>query len=260
MIAPPSTHRARLPLVLAGLLVLPLLCGFTGNKGQELEATVGVGLGRIRTLNDNDSLGEIGGGVRFKFRHFPYDDTAGWFSVAGSWTTYPTGGDFGNRLLTIALSGGILRAGSNPPIEFGGGIVIFGDYTGFGPAFVLPTLRLRIGHDDQVQFDFGMVDEAPTWTGTNFLHVGVVSAIPWKKVWAPRVRGGVRVNPYTPDRFPFEPYAGIEARLGRHFKLGIDAGVGDGGIGNPPSFAGRVYFGTMVGKGTKAGEKPQPAR
>ena len=69
--------------------------------------------------------------------------------MGASWTTYPTGGDFGNRIITIALSGGFIRAGHNPPVEFGGGFVIFGDYTGFGPAFILPTLRLLVGrHDD----------------------------------------------------------------------------------------------------------------
>jgi|GEM_PF-1578919 len=255
-----SRRRPSLPLLLAALLTLPLLCGFTGNVGQEFEATVGVGLGRVRTLNDNDALGEIGGDLRFKFRNFPYDDTAGWFGVGGSWTTYPTGGDFGNRLLTLAFSGGIIRSGGAVPVEFGGGIVLFGDYTGFGPAFVLPTLRLRLGHHDRIQFDFGFVDEAPYWTGTNFMHVGVITAIPWNQTWAPRVRAGVRINPYSIEHFPFEPYAGVEARLGRHFKIGVDAGIGDGGIGNPPSFAGRVYVGTMVGKGTKIGVKPQPAR
>ena len=255
-----ARQRPSLPLLLAGSLVLPLLCGFTGNVGQEFEASMGIGLGRIRTLNDNDSLGEIGGNARFKFRHFPYDDTAGWVGVAGSWTTYPTGGDFGNRLLTIAVTGGIIRSGGRTPIEFGGGVVIFGDYTGFGPAFVLPSIKLLIGHHDQIQFDFGMVDEAPYWTGGNLMHIGVISAIPWRRVWAPRVRGGVRINPYSPDHFPFEPYAGVEARIGAHFKVGIDAGIGDGGIGNPPSFAGRVFVGTMIGKGTKVGEKPQPSR
>ena len=90
-------RRSPLPLFLALLMAAPLLCGFTGNRGQELEATAGIGLGRVRTINDNDSLGEIGGELRFKFRHFPYDDTAGWLAVAASWTTYPTGGDFGNR-------------------------------------------------------------------------------------------------------------------------------------------------------------------
>lgn len=260
--SPPYPHQSRRPMLmlLAALLAMPLLCGFTGNVGQEFEATVGMGLGRVRTLNDNDSLGEIGGDLRFKFRHFPYDDTAGWFGVGASWTTYPTGGDYGNRLLTIAVTGGIVRSGSNPPVEFGGGIVIFGDYTGFGPAFILPSLRLRVGHHDEVQFDFGMVDGAPYWTGDNLLHVGVITAIPWHKVWAPRVRGGVRVNPYSPDHFPFEPYVGVEARLGRHIKVGVEAGIGDGGVGNPPSFAGRAFVGTMVGKGTKAGVKPRPAR
>ena len=258
----PRMHlrRSPLPLLLALLMAAPLLCGFTGNRGQELEATAGIGLGRVRTINDNDSLGEIGGELRFKFRHFPYDDTAGWLAVAASWTTYPTGGDFGNRILTIAMSGGIIRAGHNPPVEFGGGFVIFGDYTGFGPAFVLPTLRLRVGRHDEIRFDFGMVDEAPFWTGHNFIHVGVISAIPWRKVWAPRVRAGIRINPYALDHFPFEPYAGVEARLGAHFRVGIDASIGDGGMGNPPSFAGRVYFGTMVGKGTKKGAPPEPAR
>ncbi|MCO4771188.1 MAG: hypothetical protein KDA24_14235 [Deltaproteobacteria bacterium] len=251
---------SRLAVLLAALMAVPLLCGFTGNRGQELEATAGLGLGRVRTLNDNDALGEIGGNLRFKFQHFPYDDVSGWFSVGGSWTTYPTGGDFGNRILTIAVTGGILRAGSDPPLEFGGGFVIFGDYTGFGPAFVLPSLRLRIGHHDRIQFDFGMVDEAPYWTGTHFLHVGVISALPWNKVWAPRLRTGIRINPYSIEHFPFEPYAGVEARIGAHFKIGIDGAIGDGGAQNPPSFSARVYFGTMVGKGTKKGVKPEPSR
>lgn len=233
-----------------------MLCGFRGNAGQELEVTAGAGLGRVRTLNDNDALGEIGGNIRFKFRHFPYDDMAGWMGFGMSWTTYPTGGDFGNRLLTIAVTGGIVRS----KIEFGGGIVLFGDYTGFGPVFPLPSLRLRLGYADQFQFDFGVLDEAPYWVGHSFIHVGVITAIPWEKVWAPRVRGGVRINPYSIDHFPFEPYAGVEVRLGAHFRVGLDVSVGDGGQGNPPSFAGRAYVGTMVGKGTKAGERPQPAR
>jgi len=241
-------------------MATPLLTGFRGNRGQELEASAGFGLGRIRTLNDNDSLGEIGGNVRFKFRNFPYDDLAGWFGVGGSWTTYPTGGDFGNRLITIAIMGGFVRAGNDPPIEFGGGFVIFGEYTGFGPSFVLPSLRLRIGPEDEIRFDFGMMDEAPFWTGSNFLHIGVISAIPWKKLWAPRVKAGVRINPYSFEHFPFEPYAGVEARLGAHFKIGAEGSLGDGGFGNPPSFAARFYVGTLIGKGSKAGEKPQPAK
>jgi len=249
-----TLHRSSTLIALA--LAVLMLCGFRGNRGQEVEASVGFGLGRVRTLADNDALGEIGGNFRFKFRNFPYDDMAGWIGVGASWTTYPTGGDFGNRILTIAVTGGFVRNWG----EFGGGIVLFGDYTGFGPVFVLPSLRLRIGRQDQIQFDFGMVDEAPFWTGHNFLHIGVISAIPWNKVWAPRVRGGVRVNPYSIDHFPFEPYVGVEARLGAHFRVGIDASIGDGGQGNPPSFGGRLYVGTMIGKGSKAGEQPQPAR
>lgn len=253
-------RTSRLASLLLGAL---LLCGFTGNTGQELEATVGVGLGRVRTLDDNDALGEIGGDLRFKFRNFPYDDTAGWLGLGASWTTYPTGGNFGNRILTIALSGGIVRSGGSggrPPMEFGAGVVIFGDYTGFGLAFPLPSLRLRVGYHDRIQFDFGIVDEAPYWTGTHFMHVGVITAIPWQKIWAPRVRGGVRINPYAFEHFPFEPYAGIEARIGRHVRIGVDASIGDGGVGNPPSFSGRVFVGTMIGKGTKSDVRPEPAR
>jgi hypothetical protein len=238
------------------LLAALMLCGFRGNVGQELEISAGAGLGRVITLNDNDALGEIGGNIRFKFRHFPYDDTAGWLGVGMSWTTYPTGGDFGNRILTIAVMGGVVRTWG----EFGGGIVLFGDYTGFGPVFPLPSLRLRLGPESKLQFDFGMLDEAPFWTGMNFMHIGVITSIPWEKVWAPRVRGGVRINPYSIEHFPFEPYVGVEARAGAHFKIGIDAGIGDGGQGNPPSFSGRVYVGTMLGKGSKAGEKPLPTR
>ena len=251
-----TTLLRRTTTAAALLLAVLMLTGFRGNRGQELEATVGVGLGRVRTLADNDSLGEIGGNLRFKFRNFPYDDMAGWIGFGASWTTYPTGGDFGNRILTIVASGGFVRNWG----EFGGGIVLFGDYTGFGPVFVLPSLRLRIGPVNRIQFDFGMIDEAPYWTGHNFLHIGAIATVPWDKLWAPRIRGGVRVNPYAIDHFPFEPYLGVEARFGAHVRVGVDASVGDGGQGNPPSFAGRFFIGTMVGKGSKTGEQPQPAR
>jgi len=117
------------------LLLLPLalmLSGFTGNVGPESEFYAGVGIGRVNTTLDSDNYAEAGGTIRYKFRHFPYDDIAAWVQFGASWTTYPTGGNFGNQIWTIQYMGGIVKNFG----EFGGGFVLSGDQTGVGPLWV----------------------------------------------------------------------------------------------------------------------------
>jgi hypothetical protein len=239
-------------------LSLPFLVGFTGDKGVEAEAYVGFGVGNVRTAIDDDPLGEIGGSFRFKFRNFPYDDKAGWLGVGVSWHTWPQGSQIGNQLLTILWEGGLVYEWG----EFGGGFVVFGELTGVGPLFVLPSVRLRVGQHDRVQFSFGMADDAPFWTAGGLIHWEGIFAIPWDKVWAPRVKVGARVNPYPfvpGERVPIELVGGVEVRLGYHIRISIEAAVGDGGgQGLPPSFSTAVKVGAAIGKGTKSGIRPVP--
>jgi hypothetical protein len=248
--------RRLLPLCLV-VLSLPLLVGFTGDKGVEAETYVGFGIGNVRTAIDDDPFGEIGGSFRFKFRNFPYDDKAGWLGVAASWHTWPQGSQIGNQLLTILWEGGVVYDWG----EFGGGIVVFGELTGVGQLFVLPSVRLRAGDHERVQFGFGMADDAPFWTAGGLMHWEGIFAIPWDKLWAPRVKIGVRVNPYpfVPDeRVPIELFGGVEAHIGRHIRVSVEGSLGDGGgPGLPPSFTAAVKIGAAVGKGTKSGIKPQ---
>jgi hypothetical protein len=237
-------------------VLAPSLSGFTGHVGQEAVANVGVGIGRIGSPFDTDAMGEIGGHFRFKFRNFPYDDRAGWLQVGASWNTYPTGGDFGNQLLTIQYMGGIVENWG----EIGGGFALFGDLTSVGAMLVLPCLRIRVGEPDRVQFGFGMVDEAPYWTRGGLIHWEGIFAIPWEKIWAPRARIGARLNPYAAlERFPLELFGGVEFRLGRHVRVGVDGSLGDGGSGLPPSFTAALNVGMAVGKGTKTDVEPKPA-
>jgi hypothetical protein len=246
--------RRALPLLFAALL----LTGFTGDKGAESEVYVGGGIGRISTPFDADNYGEIGGTWRHKFRNFPYDDLAGWFQIGASWSTYPTGGNLGNQLLTIQLMGGTVKNYG----EFGAGFVLTGDLTGVGPMLLLPSFRLRLGDHDKAQFGFGMFDEAPYWSGGGLLHFEGIFAVPFEKIWAPRLKIGGRMNAYgAGERFPLELYGGAEAHLGRHVRLGIEGSLGDGGVpGGEPSFTAAVKVGGAFGKGTKSGVRPTPAR
>ena len=245
--------------ILAILLLLPLslsLCGFTGDVGPEFEAHTFVGLSRIDTADDSDSMGELGLQARYKFRNIPYDDLSIWMQVGFSWTTFPDGGDLGNQLVNLQWLGGIRRNWG----EIGGGFVMFGDTTNVGPMLLLPAFHLVVGEHDRVQFSVGALDEVPLLTGGGVLHWEGIFAIPFDKVWAPRVKIGGRLNPYAGfERFPFEFATGIEARLGRHFRIGVDAALGDGGNGvfGPPSFAVSVKVGIAVGPGTRSERRPQ---
>lgn len=242
---------------IAPLLALPvLLCGFTGNVGRESEFYAGVGIGQIKTAVDNDQYGEVGGTWRFKFRHFPYDDLAAWIQFGASWTTFPQGGALGNQVWVIQYMGGLVRDWG----EFGGGFALVGDQTGTGPMFVLPSIRLRIGRHDMVQFGFGVLDEAPYWASGGVMHFEAIVAMPFQKVWAPRARIGGRMNPYAPvDRTPIELFGGIEVRLGRHIRIGVEASLGDGGEpGGEPSFTLSGKLGGAVGPGTRSDKRPQP--
>jgi len=243
------------------LLVLVLtswsLVGFTGNVGPEAEFYTGVGIAQINSEADSDNLGEIGTTARFKFRNFPYHDLAGWVQVGASWTTYPNGGNFGNQIVCLQYMGGVVRHWG----EVGGGFVLFGDTTQVGPMLVAPSFRLRLGPQDLVQFGMGALDEAPYWTGGSVLHWEAIFALPPRKIWSSRLKIGHRLNPYEPGyRFPLEGYFGIEARLGRHIRLAIEASLGDGGeIGGPPSFSAAFKVGGAVGPGTRSDVKPRPA-
>lgn len=243
------------PVLLA--LALPVLCGFTGNKGAESEFYVGAGIGQIATPFDLDRYSEFGGTWRLKFRNFPYDDLAGWVQLGGSWSTYPTGGNLGNQIVTINVMGGTNKNFGT----FGAGFVLSGDVTGFGPMLLLPSFRVRLGEHDKVQFGFGMLDEAPYWTAGGLLHFEGIFAVPFEKVWAPRLKIGGRLNAYgAGERFPLELYGGAEARLGKHVRIGLEASIGDGGVsGGEPSFTAALKIGGAVGPGTKSTERPRPA-
>lgn len=229
---------------------------FTGNKGVEAEAEAGAGLGTISTIDDADNLGELGGSFRFKFRNFPYHDIAGWLQVGASWSTFPTGGDFGNQVVTAQLMGGIVRN----YLEFGAGIAMLGDVSGVAPMFALPSLRLRVGPHDVAQFGFGMADQAPFWTGGGGLHAEGIFTLLKHKPFSPKLKGGMRLSFYAfGSRVPVELYGGVEARFGPHVGLVLDASLGDGGAGRPPSFAVCTRLGFQWGPGVRAKERPVPA-
>ncbi len=241
---------------LALLLLLPLLCGFTGNKGVESVSHAGVGIGTVRTVDDADNYGEVGADFAFKFRHFPYDDLSGWFQVGASYMTFPEGGALGNQIITIQAIGGVVKNWGT----VGLGFVLVGDVTGIGPIGMLPSVKLRIGPPSKVQFGFGVFDEAPYWTRSGVMHFDGIFTVPFDKIWAPRLRIGGRLNPYDAGlRVPIELTGGVEARIGRHVRIGVDGSLGDGGFGNPPSFTASVRVGVAVGKGTKSDVLPQPA-
>lgn len=238
------------------LILVPLLVGFTGNKGAESIVHVGAGIGEVRTLTDVDPFGEVGGDFAFKFRNFPYDDLSAWVQVGGSWMTFPSGGSLGNQVVTIQAMGGVLKNFG----YFGAGFILSGDVTGIGPVWMLPSFKLRVGEHDKVQFGLGMFDQAPYWTSGGVLHFEGIFTVPFEKIWAPKLKIGGRLNPYEAGlRVPIELYGGVEARLGRHIRVGVDASIGDGGFGNPPSFAVALRVGAAVGKGTRTDIKPAPA-
>jgi len=245
--------------ILSLLLLLPLslLCsGFTGDVGPEMEAHTFIGLSQIDTPFDSDRMGELGVQARYKFRNIPYDDLAIWAQVGFSWTTFPEGGNLGNQIVALQWLGGIRRNWG----EIGGGFVMFGDTTNVGPMLLLPSFHLVVGEHDRVQFSMGVLDQVPLLTGGGVFHWEGIFAIPFDKIWAPRIKVGGRLNPYAGfERFPFELYTGIEAHLGRHVRVGVDAALGDGGQGvvGPPSFALAFRVGVAVGKGTRSDRKPQ---
>ena len=255
----PSLTQPSNPLgLLLALLVFvsPGLCGFTGDVGVEAEFYAGVGLGEVATSFDIDNYGELGLTGRYKFRHFPYDDLSAWAQFGGSWTTFPTGGDFGNQVVTIQAMGGIIRHWG----ILGAGLALFGDSSGVGPMLVLPSIRIRIGEHDRIQFGFGMMDEAPYLSGGGPLHWEGIFAVPWDRIWAPRLKIGARLNLYAiEEHFPLELYGGAEARLGRHIRVAIEGTLGDGGsFGDRPTFSFVAKVGAAVGKGTKSERKPRP--
>ena len=245
-------------LTLALLLPLALMCsGFTGNVGSELEAHTFVGISKVETSFDSDSMGELGLQARYKFRNIPYDDLSIWIQVGFSWTTFPTGGNLGNQVVNLQYLGGILRNWG----EIGGGFVLFGDTTEVGPMLLLPAFHLVIGRHDRVQFAMGAFDQVPLLTGIGPLHWEGIFTIPFDKIWAPRLKVGGRLNPYAGfERLPLEFYTGVEVHLGRHVRIGVDAALGDGGQGfaGPPSFAVSLRAGVAVGKGTKSDRRPKP--
>ncbi len=218
---------------------------------------MGVGIGTSRTLLDSDNFGEVGGDFAYKFRNFPYDDLSGWMQVGASYMTFPDGGALGNQIVTIQAIGGVTKSFG----YVGLGFVLSGDTSGFGPIWMLPSVKLRVGQSSKVQFGFGVFDEAPYWTSGGVLHFEGIFSVPFDKIWAPRLKIGGRLNPYdAPLRVPFELAGGVEARLGRHVRVGIDASVGDGGFGNPPSFTVSARIGGAVGRGTKSDVRPAPAK
>jgi hypothetical protein len=256
----------RFGLVLSVLLLAPILSGFTGNVGEEAEFYVGVGIGQIDTQYDSDRYGEVGGVFRFKFRNFPYHDLAGWMQVGASWTTYPTGGNYGNQILSIQYMGGVKRNFG----EFGGGFVLSGDTTGTGPLLVFPCFRMLLGKEDKVMFGFGVLDEVPLYAISNAMHMEAIVAIPSKTAVRPWVRIGTRLNLYVPrERFPLEFMAGLELRIKQHFKIMVDGSVGDGGSITAngttpsddlsPSFSFAIRLGGAIGPGVTSDERPIPA-
>jgi len=256
----------RFGLVLSVLLLAPILSGFTGNVGEEAEFYVGVGIGQVDTQYDSDRYGEIGGVFRFKFRNFPYHDLAGWMQVGASWTTYPTGGNYGNQILSIQYMGGIKRNFG----EFGGGFVLSGDTTGAGPLLVFPCFRMLLGKEDKVMFGFGVLDEVPLYAISNAMHMEAIVAIPSKVAVRPWVRIGTRLNLYVPlERFPLEFVAGLELRVKKHFKIMVDGSVGDGGSVTAngtapagdlaPSFSVALRLGGAIGPGVTSDKRPIPA-
>jgi len=266
-----TTHRSRhssplsaLRRVLPVLALLPFLYGFTGNVGAESEFYAGVGFGKIDTSFDSDRYGEVGGVFRYKFRNFPYDDLAGWLQFGASWTTYPTGGNYGNQIVTLQYMGGVRKNFG----EFGAGFVLSGDTTGSGPLLIFPSFRMLLGEDDKVMFGFGVMDEAPFFAIANAMHLEGIFAIPWGKVWAPRVKVGARLNLYVPgERFPLEFFTGVEVRIKRHIRIMVDASLGDGGAVSQggtdptasPSFSVAFRVGGAVGPGVVSDRKPTPA-
>ena len=216
----------------------------------------GVGIGTVRTLSDVDNFGEVGADFAFKFRNFPYDDLSAWMQVGASVMTFPEGGALGNRVVTMQVIGGVLKDFG----YFGVGFVLSGDTTGIGPVWMLPSAKLRIGPSNKVQFGVGVFDEAPYWTTGGALHFEGIFTVPFEKIWAPKLKIGGRMNPYDRERVPLEAYGGVEARLGRHVRLSVDASIGDGGFGNPPSFTVSGRIGGAVGRGTKSDVKPAPAK
>ena len=216
----------------------------------------GVGIGTVRTLADVDNFGEFGADFAFKFRNFPYDDLSGWMQVGASFMTFPEGGALGNQVVTMQVIGGVLKNFG----YFGVGFVLSGDTTGIGPMWMLPSVKMRIGPSNKVQFGVGVLDEAPYWTTGGVLHFEGIFTVPFEKIWAPKLKIGGRMNPYDPQRVPLELCGGVEARLGRHVRIGVDGSVGDGGFGNPPSFTVSARIGGAVGRGTKTDVKPAPAK
>ncbi|MBJ93062.1 MAG: hypothetical protein CMP23_01160 [Rickettsiales bacterium] len=248
--------RNRLSALFALIPILLFCSGFTGNIGSEFEARTFLGISTISSFSDEDSLGELGLQARYKFRNVPYDDLSIWAQVGFSWTTFPEGGDLGNQLVSLQWLGGLKRNWG----EIGGGFVMMGDTTDVGPMLLLPAFHLIIGRHDTVQFSMGALNEMPLFTGGAVLHWEGIFTVPFRKTWAPRLKLGGRLNPYAAfERFPIEFYTGIEAHLGRHFRVGLDLALGDGGdSSNPPSFALSFRLGLAVGKGTRSEQQPQP--
>ena len=137
--------------------------------------------------------------------------------------------------------------------------MVFGELTGVGPLFILPSLRLRVGEHDRVQFGFGMADDIPFWTSGGFMH--------WEGIFAiPRTKCGPRDS----DRRPAESYpqpgrtSSIELYgESRHAsdttcRSPSRAPSGTGSAELPPSFTAAVRIGTAFGKGVRSGIRPQP--
>jgi len=262
----PRSRLRRLGLVLSLLMLTSVLSGFTGNVGQEAEFYAGVGIGQVDTRFDSDRYGEIGGVFRFKFRNFPYDDLAAWIQVGASWTTYPTGGNYGNQILSIQYLGGIKKNFG----EFGGGFVLSGDTTGTGPLLVFPCFRMLLGKEDKAMFGFGVLDEVPLYAISNAMHMEGIFAIPSTGALRPWVKLGTRLNLYVPgERFPLEFAAGLELRIKKQFKIMLDGSIGDGGAistgGNQPagdlapSFSLALRLGGALGDGVTSDRRPLPA-
>lgn len=258
--------RRSLRGLVALLFLAPCLSGFSGNVGAEAEFYAGVGLGQIETQFDSDRYGEIGGAFRYKFRNFPYDDMAGWLQVGASWTTYPTGGNYGNQIVSLQYMGGIRKNFG----EFGAGFVLTGDTTGAGPLLIFPCFRMLLGKEETVMFGFGVLDEIPLYAISNAMHLEGIFAIPIKGPVKPWLKVGTRLNLYVPgERFPMEFFTGVEVRIKRHVRVMIDGSIGDGGsvsMGGvdpsgdaAPSFSVAFRLGGAVGPGVTSDRKPTPA-